>query len=108
MYKRMKLANKQFIRSNASELFSHLNFTVRKLFDETVNNIEAHNRLEFMRFCKEMRKSLLGVDTAPDTSAQQEAERLVQGFTQEHEDPTCALLDDLKTRLQRIPLPLAR
>jgi hypothetical protein len=48
-----------------------------------------------------------GVDTCPEVSALEEAEKLVKAFTLEHEDPTCTVLDELKTRLQQIPHPLA-
>ncbi|KAJ6575450.1 P-loop containing nucleoside triphosphate hydrolase protein [Mycena capillaripes] len=106
MFKRMKLSNKEYIHEAAPELFGHLNFTVRTLFNETVTNIEAHNRLEFMRLTKQMRQHLLGGEISPEMNAVDEAEKVVKAFSEEHEVPACNLLDELKERFQKVPLPL--
>ncbi|KAJ6520149.1 hypothetical protein C8R45DRAFT_954051 [Mycena sanguinolenta] len=97
MYKRMKLGMQHYIRGNASQLFGQMNTTTKQLFDETVDNIASHDRLELSRFVKVLRQSLLGVDVGLA-----EAEKLVRDFAKAHEDRATTLLDDLKIRLNDI------
>ncbi|KAJ7897206.1 hypothetical protein B0H14DRAFT_2677325 [Mycena olivaceomarginata] len=103
MYKRMKLANRQYIRDNAQELFGRLIATTKNLFSETVSNIESQNRIELARFVKTAREVALGVDfEKSELAALAEAEKIVTGFADGHEDEAITLLDNLKTRHQLI------
>jgi hypothetical protein len=94
--------------------------TTKNLFSETVSNIESQNRIELARFVKTAREVALGefhnaangypnsvyitgVDfEKSELAALAEAEKIVTGFADGHEDEAITLLDNLKTRHQLI------
>ncbi|KAJ7168425.1 hypothetical protein C8R46DRAFT_234194 [Mycena filopes] len=104
MYKRMKALNREYILNHSSELYGDMSRDIQNLFSESVNNIVSHDRRAFKRYCTTIRQTILGVKISPEFTALGQAQKSIKGFVEEHEEPTMSLLDDLKTRLQQIPL----
>lgn len=48
----------------------------------------------------------VGGEISPEMNALDVAEKAIKAFSEEHEVPTCNLLDELKERFQQVPLPL--
>ncbi|KAJ7659768.1 hypothetical protein DFH06DRAFT_1326791 [Mycena polygramma] len=98
--------NRHFIESDASQIFSPLNDSVRSLFDSaTVHTLLGEFQLLSRYYSDPW--NLAGVDTSPDKCARIEAAKVMNRFVKEHENASSDLLDNLKTRVQQLSRPLA-
>ncbi|KAJ6451513.1 hypothetical protein C8R47DRAFT_1204505 [Mycena vitilis] len=109
--------NKNFIESDASQIFSPLNDSVRELFDSATAHVGMSDGVILKQLLELMRQTLLGEFPLlsryysdpwnPYKSARIKAAKMMNRFVREHENASSDLLDNLKTRLQQLSRPLA-
>ncbi|KAF7321934.1 Glycosyltransferase family 22 protein [Mycena kentingensis (nom. inval.)] len=98
MFRRMKTANRQYIRTYAPSLFDTIGETIRQLFDEPLLRVEKVDRAGIDLFFKKLKQSFTAVQVESGNEAI--ADGGLRTFAQDHGETCHGLLEMIKQTVE--------